>query len=156
MTVYLVRHAKAGDRLQWTRPDELRPLSSTGQQQAVGLLDLFHDTHLERILSSPAVRCLETMAPLAGARGLPIEPVEALGEGNDLGEVLILVRKHLDHGAVFCSHGDIIPALVNHYVKEGARLVGQARCAKGSTWTLDGDACGEVTSVRYLPPPETL
>src|SRR5919106_1615180 len=32
--IYLVRHAKAGNRGEWTNPDHLRPLSENGKQQA--------------------------------------------------------------------------------------------------------------------------
>jgi broad specificity phosphatase PhoE len=35
------------------------------------------DYRITRILSSPAVRCLQTVEPLAQRRGLPIEPDEA-------------------------------------------------------------------------------
>ena len=65
MKLYLVRHAKAGERGAWPGDDRLRPLSRRGQLQSEGLIAVFDDRKVERILSSSYVRCLETMVPLA-------------------------------------------------------------------------------------------
>ena len=35
--LHLVRHGKAGRRDQWDGPDDLRPLSNTGQRQAAAI-----------------------------------------------------------------------------------------------------------------------
>src|SRR5262249_55413614 len=63
--VYLVRHAKAGSREQWRADDDLRPLTTKGWRQAEGLVEAFADRPLASILSSPAVRCVQTVEPLA-------------------------------------------------------------------------------------------
>jgi 8-oxo-dGTP diphosphatase len=80
---YLVRHAHAGDKHTWTGPDPLRPLSEPGRREAHGLLTQLRDYPITRILSSPAVRCLQTVEPLAQRRGLPIEPAQVLGVDAD-------------------------------------------------------------------------
>ena len=82
MTIYLVRHAKAGERAAWDGDDFMRPLSGRGHTQAFGLLDQLRKAKFERILSSPYVRCMETVVPLAGIRGLAVEPADALAEGQ--------------------------------------------------------------------------
>jgi 8-oxo-dGTP diphosphatase len=153
VTIYLVRHAKAGERNVWEGDDHLRPLSGRGHLQARGLLDVLEDAQFDRLLSSPFVRCMETVVPISGARGVAIEPVEVLAEGAALEEVLALVRKHTAHGAVFCTHGDVIPMLLEHYANNGVDIGTTPQWPKGSTWALETDATGEVTSVRYLPPP---
>jgi 8-oxo-(d)GTP phosphatase len=58
VTVYLNRHAKAGDRDSWADDDRLRPLSGRGHLQARALADLLGDATFDRILSSPFVRCM--------------------------------------------------------------------------------------------------
>ena len=73
MTVFLVRHADAKSRANWPHPDETRPLTRKGLHQAEGLVDLLRDRPIRRILSSPAVRCVETVAPLANKLGLKAE-----------------------------------------------------------------------------------
>jgi broad specificity phosphatase PhoE len=153
VTIYLVRHAKAGERNVWEGDDRLRPLSGRGHLQARGLLDVFEDAQFDRLLSSPYVRCLETVVPLSGARGVAIEPVDALAEGATRDEALALVRKHTAHGAVFCTHGDVIPMLLEHYANHGTDIGAAPQWPKGSTWALDTDATGEVMAARYLPPP---
>jgi broad specificity phosphatase PhoE len=153
MTIYLVRHGRAGDRSQWRHEDWLRPLSRAGRVQARGLLGLLRDARFERVLSSPYVRCLETVVPIAGARRLAIEPEDALGEGGDLDTVLRIVRKHMGTGALLCSHGDVIPAVLSSLAANGIDLGPDPRCPKGCTWVLEADGGVNVTSARYLPPP---
>lgn len=153
MTIYLVRHAKAGERGAWEGDDRLRPLSGRGHHQTLGLLDLLAGAQFDRVLSSPYVRCMETVVPLSAERGIAVEPVEALAEGTGLDEVLSLVRKHVQHGAVLCTHGDIVPMLLHHYEKHGVDVGPAPQWPKGSTWVLETDATGEVTSAEYLAPP---
>ncbi len=68
MTIYLLRHAKAGERNVWEGDDLLRPLSGRGHLQARGLLEVLADAQFDRLLSSPYVRCMETVVPLSGER----------------------------------------------------------------------------------------
>ncbi len=105
MTIFLVRHAKAGNRSDWNGDDWLRPLTTSGQTQARGLLAQFHAERFTTILSSPYVRCMETVVPLASAHGLPIVPTEALAEDHTIDEVLAVLQAHVDGGLVVCSHG---------------------------------------------------
>ncbi|MGO9872435.1 MAG: phosphoglycerate mutase family protein [Acidimicrobiia bacterium] len=153
MTVYLIRHAKAGDRDTWRDDDRLRPLSGRGHRQARLLVDLLHDATFDRVLSSPFVRCMETVVPIAGVRGLPVEPVEALAEGARLDDALALVRKHSIPGAILCMHGDVMPMLLDHFASAGIDMAHSRQWPKGCTWVLDTDNTGEVVRAQYLPPP---
>jgi 8-oxo-dGTP diphosphatase len=152
MTIYLVRHARAGERSSWRHDDWLRPLSGAGRAQARGLIDLLREARFERVLSSPYVRCLETVVPIAGARRLPIEPEDALAEGGDLDSVLAIVRKHIVTGALLCSHGDVIPAVLSTLAARGVDIGKDPRCPKGCTWVLDAPDGVDITEARYLPP----
>lgn len=104
-----------------------------------------------RLLSSPSVRCVDTVRPLAEARRLVIECTSDLAEGNGL-QAAALVRSlmDLDGDAVVCTHGDVVADVLAAFEKDGARLQGDA-CHKGSTWLLEWD--GECISGLYLPPP---
>ena len=79
--VFLVRHAKAGDRSTWQGDDDGRPLTKAGRRQARALVDVFAGRPINRIVSSPAVRCVDTVEPLAEARGLAVEVRNELREG---------------------------------------------------------------------------
>jgi Histidine phosphatase superfamily (branch 1) len=59
----LVRHAHAGDKHRWQGPDRLRPLSLAGQAEAAGLVVRLEDFPIERILTSPTLRCQQTVEP---------------------------------------------------------------------------------------------
>jgi len=153
MTIFLVRHAHAGSRSRWVGDDALRPLSARGHEQANGLVAVIGDAPIGHILSSPYVRCMETVVPLAAARGLAVEPVAALAEGADVRDTLTLIAKHADAGAVLATHGDVIPGVLAALARQGVGIEPDARSPKACTWVLRTDATGEVTKVRYLPPP---
>lgn len=149
--VYLVRHAHAGDRGEWAGPDQDRPLSGKGAKQASALVPRLADQEVGRVMSSPYLRCVQTVQPLAEARELGVEDNDALAEGSDWREALDLVQNALVP-TVMCSQGDVIGALVMHLVEDGLVPSGEARWQKGSTWILETQA-QEVTSARYLSPP---
>lgn len=154
MSIYLIRHAKAGDRDTWLDGDRLRPLSGRGHRQARELIDVLRDATFERVLSSPFVRCMETVVPIAGARGRSVEPVDALAEGARLDEALALVRKHTTSGALMCTHGDVMPMLLDYYASAGADIPSVREWPKGCTWVLDTDTTGEVVRASYIPAPQ--
>ncbi len=152
MTLLLVRHAVAMARHNWTGPDASRPLTARGALQAERLVHSLGPFEVQRILSSPAVRCLDTVDPLASQLGLPVEHLDALAEG--MGTAAAPLVADLDGVTVVCTHGDVVPELLGALVPEamfdGDPRVGKGlRCAKASTWVLESDR-----KPRYLPAPE--
>jgi 8-oxo-dGTP pyrophosphatase MutT (NUDIX family)/phosphohistidine phosphatase SixA len=147
-SVYLVRHAKAGSRSDWTEDDRLRPLSKVGLRQANGLVKAFRGLEVRRVISSPYVRCVQTVRPLALDRGLSVETSEALAEGASLDLALSLLEETTHTDAVFCTHGDIVPAVVLHQAERGAEIQGEREWKKGSVWVLERRD-GEVVRARY-------
>jgi 8-oxo-dGTP diphosphatase len=151
MPILLVRHAHAGSRKEWKRADEERPLSGKGRRQAEGLVTRLGSWAPQRILSSPYVRCVETMAPLAAELGLQVEPLAELAEGHGA-EALRLVRSLADDKVAFCTHGDVIPEVLVSLADEDRLSLGsRPKQAKGSTWILETTA-GRFTRATYLPP----
>lgn len=147
---YLVRHAHAGDKRAWAGPDGLRPLSGPGRREAHGLLTQLRDYRVTRILSSPAVRCLQTVEPLAQRRGLPVQSSEALGVDADPAGLVALLLDPVAAETVLCSHGELIGAVLERLV--GAGLEGEGMSwPKGSTWVLDVEG-GHLHHAHYLPP----
>ena len=86
----LIRHARAGDRHAWDGDDRVRPVDDRGRLQSVALVEALADFKIDRIVSSPYLRCVQTVEPLAEALGLEIELDEQLGATrlHDVGEVL--------------------------------------------------------------------
>jgi phosphohistidine phosphatase SixA len=122
MIVYLVRHARAGHRAEWDGDDRLRPLDERGRPQAEGLVAQLAAREFKRILSSPSVRCVETVVPLAEARGLTVEPDDALAEGSGSHAALGLLRR-VGEPLVACVHGDLVEDLLGEKMKKGATAV---------------------------------
>ncbi|HJR96376.1 MAG TPA: NUDIX hydrolase [Actinomycetota bacterium] len=146
--VYLVRHAKAGDREAWSEDDVLRPVTRKGRAQAEGLVMVFRQLPVDLVLSSPYVRCVQTVRPLAIARSVPLEEHDALAEGTPTADALSLVRSR-GGAVVMCSHGDVVPAVVRALAEHGVDMLDPPIWKKGSTWMLERDG-GLFTSARYL------
>ncbi|MCX6418170.1 MAG: NUDIX hydrolase [Actinobacteria bacterium] len=96
----LVRHAKAKSREEWTEDDHLRPLTARG---------------------SPWLRCMQTVSPYAGLVNQPLAELDVLGEsefeqdpatGIEAARQLIDAARGRGQGLIFCSHGNVIPALL--------------------------------------------
>jgi 8-oxo-dGTP diphosphatase len=155
MSVWVVRHADAKSRGAWPKADELRPLTHKGEEQAAGLPALFGHAPVRRLLSSPAVRCVSTLAPLAHRLGLSVRVDRTLAEGGDptkAYELLCgLLAKKGD--TALCMHGDLIPEILRTAARDGVQFADEPRWPKGSTWVLEADG-RRFTSARYLPPPE--
>jgi phosphohistidine phosphatase SixA len=117
MSVVLLRHASAGDRDTWEGDDRLRPLDKRGRKQAEKLRDRLLAAGVSRVLSSPYVRCVQTVEPL----GLDIELDERLAEGAARKQTLALLAGL--NGAVACTHGDVIENVLGRSLKKGEAVV---------------------------------
>jgi 8-oxo-(d)GTP phosphatase len=152
--MYLVRHVKAEDRASWREPDELRPISRAGRRQAERLVGAFEGVPLTRLLSSPFLRCIQTLEPLADARGIAIELAPALSEGQGpSGTLDLLVAAATDGPAALSTHGDVMTLLIEDLMGRGIQPEdGKSGFKKGCIWAL-GVLDGEVVTARYLAPP---
>jgi phosphohistidine phosphatase SixA len=156
----VVRHADAGDKGSWTGPDSLRPLSPTGRCQAEGLVVRLQDYPIDRILSSPTLRCQQTAQPLAWDRFLDVEVVAALGVDAGPAQLRALFWNRALRDAVLCTHGETIGRLFAELVVEGlvveglvveSLLEGPLDWPKGSTWLLQRTEQRRVYG-RFLAP----
>ena len=80
-TLFLVRHgltAVTGSRL-YGRTGGIH-LDERGRRQAAALVDRFEGVRVSAVYSSPLERCVETVEPLAGARGLDVRIADGLIE----------------------------------------------------------------------------
>ena len=148
--VYLVRHAHAGSQKRWSGSDHDRPLSVRGQQQADGLVEALGEYPVARILTSPRVRCRDTVVPLGHHRGLPVEPTSSLDVHAPVERLLELAADPSLRAAVLCGHGEQIRSLLR-LLAGSIRIDGPLRLEKGSTWILEL-AAGPEGAARYLPP----
>ena len=136
MSLFLVRHAKAGKRSQWEDDDSLRPLVAEGVRQAEVIAESIAPLQPTALYSSPFVRCVQTLEPLAKATGLSVVKHELLAEGVDFIGTVDWMHTLAD-GAVMCSHGDVIPEVIDALERRGMEVSGFRESRKGSVWVLE-------------------
>jgi 8-oxo-(d)GTP phosphatase len=141
MPLLLFRHATAGHRRPGDDEDHLRPLDERGRRQADALPGQYAGFGVERVLSSPYVRCRRSVEPLAEALALPVEERAELAEGAAEAETRALIADVAGATAVLCTHGDILETLLGEEPE------------KGSTWVVDTDGDGNLSRREYLAPP---
>jgi phosphohistidine phosphatase SixA len=137
----LLRHARAGQRRSVPSLERARPLSRAGLADARALPEALVGYSLERVVTSPHVRCVETVEPLAEARGLGIDCREALAPDAAKRDTLRLLRG-LPADSLLCTHREVIERLFD----------GEVTCEKGGAWLLEREGRRWVP-VAYLPPP---
>lgn len=150
--LYVVRHADAGTAGQGDGPDRLRGLSDRGRRQADGLRARLAGANLGRLSASPFVRCIDTLRPLSDQLGIPVDADERLREGTGAAGVLELAHELRDETAAVCSHGDVIPDLLEELVRRGVTVEDDLRWPKASVWVLTRAAHGFLRAT-YLAPP---
>ena len=152
--LFIVRHAKAGNRSEWDSDDLSRPLTGKGRRQAIAIAEQLAPFATGSLLSSPSVRCVQTLEPLAALMSIAVVVDLKLAEGNGFQGALDLLATVPD-GSVLCSHGDVIPETIAALARRGCVIVGEPEWRKASVWQLgrsDDDAITEATA--WPPPPK--
>lgn len=139
LTIELIPHCTSVAREGWAGSHHVRPLAELGMRQAEALAAVI-GSDVDGVYSSPAVRCRQTVGPLAAAAGLPVRDLADLYEAGDFGEpaagadqvpelmvralggawaagrmlraVTLMMEAHPRGRAVAASHGDVIPVLL--------------------------------------------
>ncbi|MEU6721879.1 histidine phosphatase family protein [Nonomuraea sp. NPDC046802] len=135
----LVPHTSSMPRTGWVGDHDLRPLSERGRRQADALVTAI-GTDVDAVFSSPALRCRQTVAPLAEAAGHTVECLDTLAEterspqppdwadgvlapmaeplggawsaGRMMRAMAIMSGRHEGGRVVAASHGDSIPLVL--------------------------------------------
>ena len=120
----LVRHAKAMPPENWDGPDHTRPLLQRGLNQAKRIAKGMAAFGPQRIVSSPATRCLATIDPLSQVTGLGVkvkggisqDSYRAAGEKPRKAVSKEVAKRE---GSVLCSHGPVLPQLLSAAAEVG-------------------------------------
>jgi 8-oxo-dGTP diphosphatase len=135
LAIDLVPHMDAGDRDAWEGDQNVRPLTDLGRRQAAAMADALATGAIDALYASPALRCRQTLEPLAERLGLSIDILPELGEeawrrpdgwpdgpggayvaGHAAGRAMAGIEHvradRTDGRVVICSHGHIIPNLI--------------------------------------------
>jgi 8-oxo-dGTP diphosphatase len=115
--VIVLRHAKTLPFTDWDGPDSTRPLMQRGIDQAKVVASQLGAWGPQRIITSTATRCVNTVAPVASALGIVPEATAQISQDSHAegkAGVAPLLRRELAHrtGVVLCSHGPVIPDII--------------------------------------------
>jgi phosphohistidine phosphatase SixA len=139
--VLLLRHASAGARLSSPGVDRFRRLDDAGRLVARQLVWSLADREITRIVSSPLVRCVESVVPIAESRRLVVETRWELEPDVQLDDLMTLLADLPDTSLV-CTHREVFEKLLGWDVT----------CEKGAAWLLERRE-GELVPALYLAPP---
>jgi len=156
MRLIVVRHGIAIAKRRWEGPDADRPLTPNGARQAKAVAARLAPYRPIAILSSPSLRCRQTVEPLAARTATLVQNHKALGvdAGASSLELIhqLVATESPTSTVVLCTHREvlveILPALAAEFrVALGHRPPG----AKGGSWTLRfrGD---RLVNVKYWRP----
>lgn len=140
-TLLLVRHARAGAKARWDRPDPLRPLDSVGVRQSRALVPLLDVFDGRTVYSADRVRCVDTVRPYAEKIGAPITIETSLSEESYAADPARAFRRLTgiagsDDVPVVCSQGKVIPFVVADWAQRDGLPLARTRSRKGSLWVL--------------------
>lgn len=151
VTFTIVRHAHAGKRGAWVGDDRDRPLSAEGRFEAGLIAERLLPQRPNRLVSSPALRCQESLGPLADALDTDVEVDKRLFEGPREPWLSDLIVEAADDDWVVCTHGDVIPVLLHLLIDDGLDAPRSPKWHKGSAWTIERRH-GAWTSASYWRP----
>ena len=154
-SLYMLRHAHAGNPAAWTGDDAERPLSARGKDQAerLGKLLAARGVVPDTILSSPKVRARQTANIVGDALGVGVTSDDRLAQQFDLDTLAELIVGVGSGSLMVVGHDPDFSEML-------ATLVGAADLPmrKGAIARIDltlplGPGCGIL---RWLLPPELL
>jgi phosphohistidine phosphatase SixA len=154
MQIVVVRHAHAEPKKTWTGPDSDRPLVQRGRRQAKGLSAIIGGRRPVRVISSPALRCQQTVEHYARETGLEVETSRLLA--RDAGPAARdLLKQLVEDGrspVMICTHREVINELLPQLARDyHYKLVHRLPGAKGGAWILQFRS-GKLDKVDYRPP----
>ena len=153
----LLRHGKAITREEWEGDDGDRPLAQLGQLQSKRMHAIYLPFAVTEIHSSDAVRCYETVSPMARSMSLNLVYWSELSEyafEKDKKAAINVVNDIIESEAraIVCGHNPVIPGIV-------AKFIGKKNFKELDHGLLPGEAWilhhrdGEVVAIDWVQAP---
>jgi 8-oxo-dGTP pyrophosphatase MutT (NUDIX family)/phosphohistidine phosphatase SixA len=120
--IIALRHGKAVAPESWDGPDATRPLTERGENQSASIAHGIAAFRPVTLISSTAVRCVDTVAPTARITGLDVTQTEDISQdaySSKGDKVARIVQKAFERAetAVLCSHGPVLPQIISAVVE---------------------------------------
>jgi len=152
-TLFLLRHAHAGDPLAWSGPDELRPLSEKGKRQVKRLAKFLAEGPVrpDLILTSPKVRAEQTARAVGKALDVDVRLDQRLAGGFGMRSLSELLGSVEARQPMMVGHDPDFSALLAGLLgSRGLVMRKGALAAIDLAWPLERG----TGSLRFLVTPE--
>jgi 8-oxo-dGTP diphosphatase len=138
--IVLLRHGTAEKRAPHYSDDLIRPLAAVGHWQAETLATLLPCYGPSRIISSPAVRCVDTVRPFSRKQQTIIDIDPTLSEAAhaaDPAAAPAWLRALIADGspALVCSHRQVLDDMLASLLDETAAEQAAPRSMNGRAWS---------------------
>lgn len=139
--IILLRHAKALARSEWPADDDDRPLDALGQTQASRLLSIYQVFNVKEIHTSDAIRCYDTVSPMAKALNLNLIVTGKVSESSfkkDKEKAFDYLKELLkaDKSTILCSHNPVLPKLLTKVSKKNDLTPDEDKLQPADAWIL--------------------
>lgn len=121
--IIALRHGKAISPRDFEGPDAERILLREGMRQAESVAAGIAAFGPSKLITSTAVRCVDTIAPTAKLTGLKAKKTDKISQDaweSSEGDVVGVIAKCLERRrtAVLCSHGPVLPHLIEEIARQ--------------------------------------
>ncbi len=151
----LLRHAKAIEQGQWGGDDLDRPLSAVGERQARQIIENFAPYFVEEIHSSSAVRCYESVTPMARSLNIDFFFTDSISDyvyqknpDRSINYITRLLKN--DYATLVCSHNPILPKTLSSLIEKFGINLEETTLSPADAWVIH-HIDKEVLSIEFLP-----
>jgi len=155
----MLRHGKALAREEWLGGDEDRPLDQRGSLQAKRMISIYQAFNIEKVITSDAIRCYDTVEPLTKALDLKLKVEKDISEQSwkrDK-ELAIEFAKEIikdERTILVCSHNPVLPRMLEKLTKKIDFDYPDNKLQPGEAWIIHHKK-KEVLQIDRLEAPTT-
>jgi 8-oxo-dGTP diphosphatase len=155
----MLRHGKALAREEWLGGDEDRPLDQRGSLQAKRMISIYQAFNIEKVITSDAIRCYDTVEPLTKALDLKLKVEKDISEQSwkKDKELAIEFAKEIikdERTILVCSHNPVLPRMLEKLTKKIDFDYPDNKLQPGEAWIIHHKK-KEVLQIDWLEAPTT-
>ena len=155
----MLRHGKALAREEWLGGDEDRPLDQRGSLQAKRMISIYQAFNIEKVITSDAIRCYDTVEPLTKALDLKLKVEKVISEQSwkKDKELAIEFAKEIikdERTILVCSHNPVLPRMLEKLTKKIDFDYPDNKLQPGEAWIIHHKK-KEVLQIDRLEAPTT-
>ena len=157
-TLIMLRHGKALNRKEWLGEDSDRPLEQLGTLQAMRLHSIYQAYNVERIITSDAIRCYDTVEPLSRVLDVKLKVNKDVSEDlwkKDKEKAIDFAKEIIkdDETTIVCSHNPVLPRMLEKLTKKIDFDYPDNKLEPGEAWVIHHKK-KEVLQIDRLAAPQ--